>query len=280
MNFLVIDSGSTKADWVFELEDLQFVFSTPGINATTGVGLDQVLEEAIKTHLRNTDVIYFYGAGANTSIAKLQIEFFFSPFISTKTCLHIFSDMMGAARACAGRQEAIVGILGTGSNSCLYNGDEITQSIPSLGYVVSDEGSGNHIGKEILRAYFYGQMNADDQALFELNYSPDRSQILHKLYKEGEVSAYLASYAPFMNKCSQTLKNAILDKVFGEFIEFRMKKYADFRKFDLFFVGSIAAAFEPELRKACEKEGLLIKEIVTKPIQNLVIYHKSRENAS
>ncbi len=275
--FVIIESGSTKADWAFVINNEVTKFETEGINLSTGAGMEQRLNNEIISLLNLVDKIFFYGAGANVPMAKLQFSNFISQYIKEHAIIAIESDMLAAARACAIDESAIICILGTGSNSCVYDGEKITDQIVSLGYLLSDEGSGNHIGKEVIKAYFYGEMEMADKVLFNEMFKVDRNSLLQSIYVDKRVSAFLATFALFLNKCSQELRNRILEKVFDEFVEIRIKKYTNYSKFDIHFVGSIASAFETELKKVLEKNDLIIKSVVKSPIQNLIKYHISRE---
>ncbi len=276
-NFLIIESGSTKSDWAFVSQDQVEQHSFLGINPATGAGLDQLLPTHIIEKLQSTNAVFFYGAGANTHKANASIQAFFNPYLLKSTSLSIESDILAASRASAGNEKGIICILGTGSNSCLYDGSQIIQQIPSLGYLMSDEGSGFHIGKEIVKAYFYGDMEDMDHQAFEKNYPITRASVLSEIYGGSRASAYLASFAPFLLECNKPLKNSILSKVFREFIEIRVKKYPNFSNFDIYFVGSIAAIFEDDLKAEMKSHKLEIKQIIKNPIQNLILYHKSRK---
>lgn len=278
MNIVVVDSGSTKADWIIYENGASHLITTPGINPSTGSGMDQHLPSSLAEYLMRADQIHFYAAGGSGTIAKERMELFFEPYITTtKTQLWIESDMLAAARAASGQKPAIVCILGTGSNSCLYDGEKITDQIPSLGYLLSDEGSGNHIGKLLLTSYFYREMTEEDALLFQSRFAVMREEVLRHLYTENGVSAYLAEFSIFLNYCSNSLKNKVLEKAFSQFIETRILKYNEFSKFDLYFAGSIADIYQDVLSGICKKYNLSIAGIVRKPIESLMQYHLSRE---
>lgn len=278
MNIVVVDSGSTKADWILHVDGASHLITTPGINPSTGSGMDQQLPSTLANYLSRADEIHFYAAGGSGSIARERMEHFFEPYITnTHTQLWIESDMLAAARAASGQKPGIVCILGTGSNSCLYDGEKIIDQIPSLGYLLSDEGSGNHIGKLLLSSFFYREMTEEDAILFQDSFSVTRDEVLKHLYAEKGVSAYLAEFSTFLNLCSNPLKNNILSKAFSEFIETRILKYNDFSKFDLYFAGSIADIYQDVLSDVCKKYKLTIAGIVRKPIELLMQYHLSRE---
>lgn len=278
MNIVVADSGSTKADWIIYNSGQMQLVTTSGINPTTGVGLNQKLPEELAKGISTADHIYFYAAGGSGSHAFEKMAAFFKTFIQDAAIkIKIESDMLGAARAASGSKPSIIGILGTGSNSCLYDGEKIVDQIPSLGYLLSDEGSGNHIGKLLIKSYFYREMETADSEVFERKFAVKREEVLQQLYHSDRPSAYLAEFSPFLELCTKALRNKILDKAFTEFIETRIIKYHDFSKFDLYFAGSIADIYHIELAKACDRFDLQIAGIVRKPIESLLQYHLSRE---
>jgi len=278
MNIVVADSGSTKADWIIYNSGHTQRVTTPGINPTTGSGLSQKLPEELAKGISTADQIYFYAAGGSGHQAFEKMAAFFNDYLHEgRYKIKVESDMLGAARAASGSKPSIIGILGTGSNSCLYDGEKIADQIPSLGYLLSDEGSGNHIGKLLIKSYFYREMENVDSAAFERQFAVKREEVLQQLYHSGRPSAYLAEFSPFLELCTKALRNKILDTAFTEFIETRIIKYRDFSKFDLYFAGSIADIYHIELAKACDPFDLKIAGIVRKPIESLLQYHLSRE---
>ena len=274
MSFLLIESGSTKADWAFVFDDKVTHFQTQGLNpATTEINIE--LDEIIISLLNKIDKVYFYGAGVVKNNNENIIKDFFIK-INSNLDVIVDTDLSAAIKSSVGDGEGIVCILGTGSHSCVYNGENIIDSIPSLGYLMSDEGSGNHIGKEILKSYFYNEMSEGDKRIFEEKYKLSRAELLAKLYKTNGVSAYLASYTLFLNACSTSFRKQILAHCFEEFIKVRIKKYKEYVNFDIYFVGSIAFNFQEELKEALIKHNLQAKEIIERPMTKLIEYHKTK----
>jgi glucosamine kinase len=278
-NFLLIESGSTKCDWAFVSDQQINHLHTIGINPITGAGLDQPLNDDIAHKLNGIDVIYFYGAGTNNPSATSSLKSYFYQNIGRHFDIDIQSDLLGAARAMLGDDDGIAAILGTGSNTCYYDGIKIISYTPSLGYLLSDEGSGNHIGKELIKAYFYNKMSEADSQLFFENYNITRDSLLHSLYKEPRVAAYLASFSPFLHLCNPELKTRILTKVFDEFVQVRIKNICNFSKFAIHFTGSIAYHFQAELSEVLSRNGCIMGRVLQSPLQKLIEYHKSREDA-
>lgn len=274
MSFLIIESGSTKADWAFVMPEETIHFQTTGINpATTEINFD-LLNQQVEL-LRKMDAVYFYGAGIVQDSNENKIKSYLHSF-NPNLKIEINTDLTAAIKSTAGDKKGIVCILGTGSHSCVYDGEKIIESIPSLGYLLSDEGSGNHIGKEILKSYFYNEMSSEDRDLFDLRYHLKRADVLEKIYKSPGVSAYLASFTIFLNDCSKSLRNNILSKCFEEFIRLRIKKYNEYANFDIYFVGSIAFYFQKELIETLSKHDLRAIEITERPMTKLINYHKNK----
>lgn len=278
MSIIIVDSGSTKADWVWTDGSTTKWYATQGINPTTGSGLEQKLPENLVSHIEQSKDIFFYAAGGTGTLAHLNLHKMFGRLGSgQEQKIHAESDMLGAARAASGQQAAIIGILGTGSNSCLFDGEKIVDQIPSLGYVLSDEGSGNHLGRLLLKAWFYRMMDDHDALLFEQKYQLTRDFVLQHLYAKDGVAAWLAGFSTFLGECSTSLRTNILHQAFRDFVQTRIVQYDGFRTFDLCFVGSIADIYINELREVCAQYELSITKVVNKPIEALLSYHLSRE---
>ncbi len=275
---VIVESGSTKADWVILEGDSISEFHSQGINPITKSGLDLALDSELIAKITDADLIHFYGAGANNDEAKATLLDYLSEQGIRTNKIEIDSDLLASVRATVGDGDGIVCILGTGSNSCLVHNGKIIHQVPSLGYLVSDEGSGNHIGKEILKAYFYGLMPEHDRVMFADEYKIQRDEVLNSFYKKSSPSAYLASFAPFLKVCSESLRSRILSKVFNEFVEIRIKNYPNFSKFDLYFTGSIAHEFSEDLSKCLNHHELKIKKTLAKPMVELIKYHKLKLN--
>jgi hypothetical protein len=274
-NYAIVESGSSKADWAIIVNNEEHLFTTRGINPITKSGLDQKLEVSIIQKMKDIEVVFFYGAGANNDQAYERLVSFFELNFGKKISLKIESDLMAAVKASLGRGAGIVAILGTGSNAAIFEDGNIIAQIPSLGYIVSDEGSGNHIGKILLKKYFSNQLSLEDKLLFETSFDLNRNHILEQLYGVNSPAAYLATFAKYLSKCSKQLKQNVLGIAFNEFIEIRIKSLPNFSKFDLHFVGSIADVFQEELQHVLTHHDLILKSVIDKPMNKLIEYHKN-----
>lgn len=272
---LIVDSGSTKTDWVFLDENAQeFHFQTPGMNPITQSTLDyRVFSNELLQSIAAAKNIYYYGAGVANPNAVSKIENLL------KACgadgnIHISSDLVGAARGILGKNEGIIAILGTGSNAGLYQHGSITFQYPSLGYILGDEGGGVSIGKELIRAYFYGLMPKSLSKLFEAKYALKKDDLLEALYKQRLGSDYLAGFATFLADINHSWKDALLEQVFMQFIQARILPLWQIYQLPVSFTGSVAYANKDHLLHILNKQKIKTGKIVQKPIYGLIEYHK------
>lgn len=272
---LIIESGSTKADWmIYTSPDDAITFRSHGINPTTLPDLNVIsLEEDLIKHLSLVDTIFYYGAGINSQKAADRIENWLQNKCPNAKHIEVAEDCLAAARACFGNEEGIVAILGTGSNSSYYDGNDVTNLLPTLGYIISDEGGGTYFGKEILRAYFYNLMPEQVRRYMEANYLIDKTDILSQLYQGRESNRFLASYADLLTKVDHEWCNRLVEKCMTLFLNLRILPFIGDGNTPVSFVGSIAYYHENTLRKLCHEHGVNIQEIIHKPLDRLLEYH-------
>lgn len=294
------DSGSTKTDWMLLGETGRKSFQTQGLNPVlmSEEQIVGILQCELLPELPNEDCfeVFFYGAGVRPEfVGKMEQAFqqafaagspfaaitphstHHTPHITLHTphiTLHAASDLLGAARALCGHAEGIACILGTGSNSCLFDGEKIVKNTPALGYIIGDEGSGTALGKVFLNAIFKGLLPAElrDDFLTETGLSLD--DIIRKVYREPMPNRFLASTSLYMSRHldNEALKTLVIES-FRRFFRHNIVPY-DRRDLAVNFVGSIAANYEKLLREAAEKEGFEVGKILSKPIDALCEYHK------
>ncbi|ESU28199.1 hypothetical protein FLJC2902T_15440 [Flavobacterium limnosediminis JC2902] len=277
---LVVDSGSTKADWI-ALDDngnIQFTASTLGLNP-------EVLtkEEVIKRINDRFDIaqnapivkeIYFYGAGCGTDRMKNHLteilkEYFPNAHVEVK------EDTYAAVFATTPRGEkAIVCILGTGSNCSYFDGEELHQKVQSLGYLAMDDCSGNQFGRHLIRAYYFNKMPKALADIFEKEYDLDADVIKHNLYKSPNPNAYLATFAKFLiqHKDEEFLQKIILNDM-QNFVDFYITQFENCKEVPVHFIGSIAYYLKEELDTVLTKNGLKLGNVYRKPIDGLINYH-------
>lgn len=276
---LVADSGSSKTHWVYVgQDDKRISFQTIGLNPfnTPIEEIFSIINSEIDIPKEFSSEIYFYGAGCSSKSKKLEMENVFKDVFPNSN-IEINHDMLGAARALCGRDKGICGILGTGSNSCVFNGVEITENIPALGYVLCDEGGGTDIGKRVLSSYLKGLMPKDISDKFYAQFPFEESYFLDKIYKETRPNYFLASFARFAieNKEEKYLRE-ILKKSFKSFFENQILLYPNYNKYSLNFVGSVAYLCEDILRESSRDFGLSISKIIQSPINHLVDFHLNK----
>ena len=272
---LIIESGSTKADWViFSTRENAQTYSTHGINPTTLADLSviQLPSDLIK-QLEYVTKIHYYGAGINSMQAVERIKSWLKSNSPKANEIHVAEDCLAAARACFGDQEGIVGILGTGSNSSYYDGNQVYNLVPTLGFIISDEGGGTYLGKEILRSYFYGYMPEDVRMIFEDKYLTDKTEILYKLYRGGEPNRFLASYASLLTDIHTEWTDTLVLTCIRRYLEVRIIPFYDDRQLTLSFVGSIAHYHKHILAELCEEYNISLGKIIHKPLESLMNYH-------
>ena len=278
---LIADGGSTKADWVaLDLKGVElFRTRTHGINPEIleeDVIVDRVVNNFQLMKPKNEVAkIYFYGAGCGTEQAKIRLKKVFEG-IFTNAEIVVEEDMLAAVFAASGGQESIVCILGTGSNSCYYDGKTMYQSVVSLGYMLMDEASANYFGKRLIRDYYYKRMPDDIYKDFGSKFDLDPDVIKHNIYKEEGPNTYLGEFAKIMfdHKDADYIHN-ILAEGFREFYELRVLPYQKSKEVPVFFIGSIAYFFQTILEKVAREMGIQFGGTVQRPIDDLIKYHQS-----
>ena len=272
---LIIESGSTKADWViFSTRENAQMYSTHGINPTTLPDLDVIqLPPDLTKQLEYVTKVHYYGAGINSMQAVERIKLWLKSNSPEAKEIHVAEDCLAAARACFGDNEGIVGILGTGSNSSYYDGKQVYNLVPTLGFIISDEGGGTYLGKELLRAYFYGYMPEDVRIIFEDKYLTDKTDILYNLYRGDEPNRFLASYASLLTDIHTDWTDSLVMACIRRYLEVRVIPFYDERQLTLSFVGSIAHYHKHILAELCEEYNINLGKIIHKPLETLMKYH-------
>lgn len=280
---ILADAGSTKIDWCRINNNTGEILniSTSGINALTSseTQIFAVLQEVSERFKidSNIDKIYFYGSGCSTPILSMRVRNLISGhFRLNPDDIHIYSDLLGAAHSLLGNSSGIVCILGTGSNSCYFNGTEIEEHTPSLGYILGDEGSGAKLGMRLVSDAFKGHLPQDITAKFIQRFNLDMDTILENVYRQPAPNKYLASFVPFI---AQHLYNpyiyALVFNEFNNFITRNLMLYSKSLSTTINFTGSIAYYFADILRDACDSQNLKIGKISKAPIEGLVEYYKN-----
>lgn len=281
---LVADSGSTKTDWrLVDDSGLVHQFRTSGINPVfhtrediQGSLIKEHLIEFVIQHKEKVTDIHFYGAGCSGEEKKNRVHYALSDLFPEAVCT-IEHDLLAAARALCGRQAGIACILGTGSNSCYYDGATIIQQTPSLGYILGDEGSGAYLGKEILRRFIYGELPKELQDDFASTYQLSREKVVEHVYRMPNANRFIASFVPFLLKHKNEPEIAqLVVKALTDFVEHQLLPYRNQPVKQVHSTGSVGYYFMDFLKHACNRFDFSLGTVTESPIAGLLLYH--REN--
>jgi N-acetylglucosamine kinase-like BadF-type ATPase len=276
---LIVDSGATKTEWrVLGGNDEESIFSS-GISPYH-MSKEQIVASLLKEMPKSMldmsfNSIYYYGTGcytaANAGIVKKALQEVFSAEMISVT-----HDLMGAAIALCGNDKGIACILGTGSNSCSYDGKKIVKNSPGLGYVLGDEGSGAYLGKKVIQHFLYETFDADLMEAFNETYKTDKAEVLQKVYKEPFANRYLASFTKFLSahRGHFMIENIIEDGL-RDFFNQHIIRYPQHDKTPIHFVGSIAFFFKDKIADLCQDFGLTLGTIIKQPMDGLAAFHRS-----
>lgn len=275
---LIADSGATKTTWCLVGGPRKKTVQTLGISPYffTAEQITALLAENLLPKLKDADIesIHFYGTGcatpANQQLVKKGIA---KAFRSVKK-ITVDSDLMAAAHALCGRQKGIACILGTGSNSGVFNGKRITRNNPAPGFILGDEGSGAYLGKKVVQYFIYNTFDEDLMQEFRSEYKTDYRTILDHVYKQPWPNRYLASFTPFLsaNRGHFMIENIIEDGL-SDFFFTHLYKYPETWTLPVNFVGSVAWHFRDVLTELCHSFELQLGKIMQSPMEGLIQYH-------
>ncbi|MCB0482107.1 MAG: ATPase [Flavobacteriales bacterium] len=276
-SILIIESGSTKSDWVWVDKGNTQQFTTPGFNPFYQSS-EQILSELQKNEalaqLSSFDGnIFFYGAGcsdeAHCEVVKNAFKTHFP-----QANIEIQHDLLAAARSCYKTEPVVIGILGTGSNCCFFNGETLVQETPSLGFLLGDEGSGSYIGKGFIASYLYGQVPLSIATKFNDQFNLSKTDILNQVYHTTKPNTYLAQFTAFLGACKneEFVQDLVCD-AFRQFVRNHVLAYKSHFPCKICFVGSVAFHFQNTLMEVIEEYGLEMGTINQSPLEGLVGYH-------
>lgn len=285
---LIVDSGSTKNSWCFAF--LPDTSSADGARTVTTEGLNpavmsaEEVEEKIAKALNHclqslsisaADVenVFFYGAGCISGRAGVVSESIQSILVDAR--IYVADDLLGAARALCGHKAGIACILGTGSNSCLYDGENIVAHTPALGYVLGDEGSGAVLGRKFLNAVLKQTLPENIRKRFLQESGLDMAEVINRVYRSPAPNRFLASMSKYIHGYldEKEVRDIVIDN-FEDFIRNNILAYGDkFRTINV--VGSIAYHYKEQLTEAASRNGFQIGKIIKSPIEGLIEYHMS-----
>lgn len=275
----IVDGGSTKCDWVI-LDDFKKVFmktETIGFNPNN-IAAELIVPEIEKninlSAVKNSITkVFFYGSGCGIPQNRITIERELEKFF-IKAEVIAQEDLTAAAYAAYGGKPAIVCILGTGSNSCYFDGTNLKIKLPSLGFLMGDEGSGSSIGKQLVRRFFMQKLPQDLHAEFEETYHLTIDEALKNMYHTSRPNAYLANFNKFVveRKDHPYFQKMVFEEMLN-FFDYQVLPYEESKDAEINFIGSIAYYYENILRSAAAELNLNVGNVVQKPIESLVNYH-------
>ena len=286
---LIADSGSTKTDWALispsvlssqlsVLSSQLSVRSSQGLNPVhqSRETILQILRSELLPQLDSSEIesVFFYGSGVRPEMEPVMVNLLREVFPQAET-IEAHSDLLGSARALCGHNYGIASILGTGANSCLYDGTSIVMNTPAMGYILGDEGSGASLGKRLLHDLYKGVLSEKVKASFEAETGLVMPEIINKVYRQPLPNRFLASLSTFIHTHLDIpeMRQLVIDT----FVDFFRFNIAPYQRPDLpvSFVGSIAYFFESELREAAESQGFTLGTILRSPIEGLICFHNN-----
>lgn len=276
MSILIADSGATKTEWCFTTGNDVKIVHTEGLNPYyhTTASIKSVIEKDLFPRLDgHVDELFFYGAGCDSEEKNKIVRKALTESFSNME-LHLYHDLLGAARACFFNEPGIACILGTGSNSCLYDGTDIIEHIPSLAFILGDEGSAGYFGKKLINKYFRYEIPDDLKEDLEQNYNMSLDYISQGLYDGSQKSRFIASYGSFLGKhADHPFIREMLYEGFNNFISRIVLKYTNATDYEVRFIGSVAFAHREMIKKILRKYDLKPGAFIRNPMERLVKFH-------
>jgi N-acetylglucosamine kinase-like BadF-type ATPase len=275
---IIADSGSTKTNWHVCSGEESYTVRTAGINPFMQEPKDiyKMLMKELLPYLSQTivEAVYFYGAGCTPEKCPEMCALLQDLF--PQTTVEVASDMLGAARALCGHRAGVACILGTGSNSCLYNGKEIVGQVSPLGFILGDEGSGAVLGKRLVGDLLKGQMEPGLKEAFLEEYKLTPADIIRKVYREEYPNRFLASFTPFLQAHRQ--QSSVRELLLSCFTDFFRRNVLTYKKPELpvHIIGGLTVSFDEEIQEAARRCGVQIGNRITDPMEGLVRYHTAQ----
>ena len=274
---LIADSGATKTEWCLISGKKKSFFETQGMSPyfLTADEMIAIITSELSPLLKTSgvDELYFYGTGCsnpdNVKLVKSALKKVFPGSL-----IKVDHDLMGAAKSLCGDENGVACILGTGSNSCYYNGKKIIKNSPGIGYVLGDEGSGAYLGKKVIQYYLYNTFDEDLRARFDAKFVTSTNEILNGVYKQPLPNRYMATFAIFLaeNRGHYMVENIIEDGL-NDFFFQHIYKYRESWSLPIHFVGSVAYGFKDVLAELCKTHQLELGKVIKNPLEGLIKYH-------
>ena len=279
---LIADSGSTKAEWCLVTGKKKKFFSTQGMSPyfVSSEQMQHILVNELKPDLKKIkiDEIFYYGTGCiNKQNVKMVRGALKNVFPEAK--INIDNDLLAAAKALCGNEKGIACILGTGSNSCYYNGKKIVKNSPGIGYILGDEGSGAYLGKKVIQYYLYDTFDDDLRSRFDAKFVTNSAEILNAVYNQPLPNRYMSSFAIFLaEKRGHYMIENIIEDGLNDFFFNHIYKYRESWTLPVHFVGSVAFGFKDVLEEMCKSYQLQLGKVIKNPLEGLVEYHSKNQH--
>ncbi|MGN6617575.1 MAG: N-acetylglucosamine kinase [Ilyomonas sp.] len=274
---LIADSGATKCEWCLLYDGKRKSIVTTGMNPyfLSKEQIVELLRKELLSKIKNAkvDEVYYYGTGlGNVDHVKTLKSALKNVFPLAK--VEATNDLLAAARAVCGTAKGIACILGTGSNSCYYNGKKIVKNSPGLGFILGDEGSGAYLGKKVVQYYLYNTFDEDLRSRFDAKFTVTSKEILESVYMKPFPNRYLASFTIFLaeNRGHYMVENIIEDGL-NDFFFTHLCKYNESWKNPINFVGSVAYGFQDVIKNLCSSYEFEPGIILKKPMDGLINFH-------
>lgn len=274
---LIADSGATTTEWRLTGDSSNQTIRTEGLNPYyhTITSITEVLKTGLIPKLESLSIsdIYFYGAGCDGPVKEAEME------KAIATCfkdvnIHVYHDLLASARACCMHEPGIACIIGTGSNSCEYDGEEITNHIPSLAFTLGDEASAGYFGKKLINAYFRKEIPEELSAALEHGYNMDLDYIMRQLSENAQISRFVASYAAFLSERPEhPFIQAMLREGFENFIIRIVKKYPGATSLKVNFIGTVAFMHQELIKTILQENNMEPGSFIRSPMERLVEFH-------
>jgi glucosamine kinase len=278
-SFLLADGGGTKTTWLLYDGKKEYTITTAGIAPylITQEELEKIVASVWKkcTAIKMPDNIFYYGTGCANPANALKVKQAIKKHFKDAKIL-VDHDLHASARAACQHEKGIACILGTGSNSGVYNGKKIINNIPGTGYILGDEGSGAYLGKLVIQYFLYNMFDEELQFIFNKKYQTNRDEIYENVYRKPLANKYLANYTHFLfeNKGHYMIDNIIEDGL-NSFFYLHLQKYNEVWKYPIHFSGGVAFAFKDYLKTLCLNYGFTMGKVIKSPIKGLAEYYKT-----
>ena len=281
MPILIADSGSTKCEWCVVSARTKTSYFTQGMSPyfLSPEQMEQVIRTELFPQLKkhDFDAVLFYGTGNKDLSNARKIKGVLQKTFNTSVTVD--HDLIGAARALCNHEKGIACILGTGSNSCYFDGKKIVKNSPGIGYILGDEGSGAYIGKKLIQYYLYDILEVELKEKFFARYKVGADEILEEVYRKPLPNRYLAAFTHFLteHRGHYMIENIIEDGI-NDFFAMHVSRYKDASKLPVHFTGAIAWYFRDVVENLCFDYGLTLGTILKNPMDGLVKYHRRERN--